>query len=92
MLTQKLLAQFLIADTLVGKRHWYPSGAVQKKKILLKNAETQIDNHIITLSYNKNAIFFDGNRLRVPKMLSQDLLSIVKLKIAKNLKKHVAFN
>jgi hypothetical protein len=89
-MTQKLLAKQLIGVTLYKKQEWQPAGFFQKGRFLLKQASTLWETQVITIDYEHNMVYCDGRRMRLPKPLSKDLITLVQLKIAKSIKHYVS--
>lgn len=92
-MTQKQLATALIGATLYKKQPWSPEGGLlPNKQFLLTKANTLFEDHTISIDYSKKKIFVDNKALRLPKALSTDLLTIVRLKITKLITKNVSIN
>ena len=82
-MTQKALAERLIGLTLYKKQKWYPEGILKNGILQLTKAETLIDKTPVTIDYQHAVIAVKRKKLRIPKELKTDLLTIVRLKIAK---------
>ena len=89
-MTQKLIAQQLIKVTLYKKQDWKPVGFFQKGHFLLTQANTLWGAQVITIDYEHNMVYCDGRRMRLPKSLSKDLITLVQLKITKIIKHYVS--
>ena len=76
--------------TLYKKQEWKPAGFLQKGQFLLKQASTLLGDQVITIDYEHNRVYLDGRRMRLPKNLSKDLITLVQLKIAKIIKHYVS--
>jgi hypothetical protein len=76
--------------TLYKKQEWSPAGFLQKGQFLLKQASTLFGDQVITIDYENNRVYLDGRRMRLPKNLSKDLITLVQLKIAKIIKPYVS--
>lgn len=90
--TQKTLAMEIIQLTLHGGMAWLPTGTVTKKGVVLSGASSMIDNKVIVVNFNKQVILINRKRQRYEKELSSDLLSIIKIKVTKMVKKNVKIN
>ena len=90
-MTQKGQVEQLIGLTLYKKQNWEAYGIVQDNEVQLIRATTEVDRGIITIHYPSATIDVNGHRQRISKELKNDLLTIVRLKIAKTLK-HAKLN
>lgn len=90
-MTQKATAEKLIGLTLYKKQPWHPVGILINDTLQLIHANTVHDTILISIDYRTDRITVNSKQLRIPKELKHDLLSIVKLKVAKTLK-HAKLN
>lgn len=93
-MTQKEIAYNLIYDTLYRNLSWRPTKYTirqKEKTVHLTSSCTLWKNNIVTIFYDKKRILVNGKRQRLPRELSADLLSLVKLKTKKFIK-HVKFD
>ena len=91
-MTQKDIALKLIDETLYKKHPWFPTGKITADGFQLKAASTTVGKAIITINYDTQIITVNKKRQRLPKTVVTDLLTIVRLKIAKKLKKYASRN
>lgn len=90
-MTQKNMVENLIGLTLYSNQKWYPQGTLTNKNITLTKADTLVGDTMIRINYEKASVTVKGKKLRIPKELKTDLLTIVRLKIAKTIK-YAKFN
>jgi hypothetical protein len=85
-ISQTKRGQALIEATLYKRQTWIPSGLITKNNILLKTGTTKFLDSIITIDFHGNIIRVDGQKQRMRREISRDLIDIVKLKLTRKLK------
>jgi hypothetical protein len=85
-ISQTKRGQALIEATLYKRQPWIPSGVVTSTNILLRTGTTQFMDEIITINFQDKIIRVNGQKQRMRREISRDLMNIVRLKLTKKLK------
>lgn len=90
-MTQKEIVKSVIHDTLYKRLTWKPEGHVASKAIKVRKAHTHWKGMWIHINFKNSTILVNDKEQRLPKDLASDLITLIKLKVTKTLKRNVSY-
>ena len=91
-MTQKEIVTNVIHDTLYRKLAWKPEGYITGKAVKVRKAHAHWKGIWVHINFKNETILVNDKEQRLPKDLASDLITLIKLKLTKNLKRNISYN